>query len=221
MRQRIVIWSGGYDSTLCLWKELQMYKEATAWSFEWSCIDKIKRESEKVVRNRFKEKIKRKGWNLKHEIIKIEHNIFPYGVSVMQACMFVPMSIYLAPNNSTIIFGFCWKDDFWMYCKQFEDLKQKQSELMSKNVELEYPIANLKKFQVIDEIKYFRLSRCVWTCEQPRKVMKECGRCETCLNKNFALRELKTRIEKKLYFSLKDKRDGEIKESLVKLLKKQ
>lgn len=192
-RKRIVIWSGGYDSTLCLYRELKKHNYVEAWSFVWDEIDSIKTKCERKVQKEFKKKIKHLG-KINHKIIKIEHNsIVPYGYTVMQAALFLPTVTYLAPNNSTIVWGFVWKDDFWYYCDRFEGLRQMQCGVMHKDVVFEYPLISTKKYEVIKEIENLQLSDCVWTCESPISFMKSCGECEPCITRKLAKEEQKIR----------------------------
>lgn len=192
-QKRIVTWSGGYDSTLCLYKELEKYHYVEAWSFDWNLIDPIKTKCERAVQNRFKKKIKDVG-KIDHKIVKLRHDgIVPYGQCVMQTSLFIPLVIYLAPNNSNIIWGFVWKDDFWYWHDKFERLRQMQCDIMCKDIKFEYPLIGHKKYQVIEEINRLQLEACVWTCEEPIDYLEECGKCEPCITYKLAREEQKIR----------------------------
>lgn len=194
MSKRIVIWSGGYDSTLCLWNELQKNKQVEAWSFVWTSIDPSKNLAEHNVREKFKKKVKKLGYIINHKIINLRHeDIIPEGYSVMQASMFVPLTVFLAPLDSTIVFGFHWKDDYWAFSERFNEVIKSQCSVMNKNVELEFPLRNYKKWEIIRDIKVLKLEKYVWTCEFPLHNMKPCGNCEPCINKKLALYENKIR----------------------------
>lgn len=193
MGKRIVIWSGGYDSTLCLWNELENHQLVEAWSFNWDSILKIKTKCEYIVRRKFKRKISRKKWAIDHKIITLEHSIGAEGTCVMQAAMFIPMVNYLAPRDSTIIWGFHYKDDYWNFHDKFMDLTNSQNKLMSKTVNHEFPLMGLRKFEIISKIKNLGLENCVWTYEFPEGVLKSCGKCEPCINYKLALKEKELR----------------------------
>jgi len=194
MSERIVIWSGGYDSTLCLWNELSKNKCVEVWSFDWECIGSIKTKCEFKVMRKFKVKVKRKGWKINHKIIKLNHSkITPEGNCVMQAAMFLPLVNYLAPSDSVVIWGFHWKDDYWSYNDRFCKIKDDQNNLMNKNVKYEFPLIGMKKWQIVDDIKRLNLENCVWTCERPLGILKPCGVCDPCINYKLALYEKRIR----------------------------
>jgi 7-cyano-7-deazaguanine synthase in queuosine biosynthesis len=189
---RIVFWSGGYDSTLLVWKEAQRAKDdrtevVSTWSLRWDRLDEKKMESERLCREAFTEFVKSElKVTIVNKSIDFKHEINPGGDGSMQAALFVPLCAYLAPEDSTILFGFHKGDDYWQTWHTFDYVRRYIAESMHKEVSFEFPLQGMKKYVVIQEIRRLGLERFCWTCETPDGVMRECGNCIPCRNKKVA-----------------------------------
>lgn len=191
---KIVIWSGGNDSTLVLWNELEEHGKVEAWTFDWQCVHKLQRDCEGRARSRFETKVQEMGWELSSKVITIAHSeIIPYGHTVMHTALFVPMVVYLAPVESIIFWGFCFGDDFWQFKTLFEWIKHYQCELMQKKINFEYPLYGKKKYEILNEIRELGLQDCVWSCESPKESLQPCGKCNCCITEKLAHYEYKLR----------------------------
>jgi len=195
---RIVIWSGGYDSTLLLHRELQDHKEATAWSFIMPGISQHKLHSEHVVRERYKKYMQEtlSKFKLSHQVINIGYDNFnniPEGCFSQQT-FWTLFSAWFAPKDSTIIFGFHKGDDFWRMHEKVDWMRTYIEQIMEKKITFEYPLQCTPKWQIVHDIKNYGLEENVWTCENPPIPMSECGECTTCT----ILRQAKSEIEYRL-----------------------
>jgi 7-cyano-7-deazaguanine synthase in queuosine biosynthesis len=222
-RKRIVFWSGGYDSTLLVLREVLEAKkngnEVFTWSLVWDHLAENKLASEKLCRKMFIDFVKSAhNVDIVNSVIDLKHEPNPGGNGLMQASLFIPLCTYLAPDNSTVVFGFHKKDDYWQVFSGLENACKIISQVMNKDVELEYPLRGDKKWEIIRDVRNAGIERFCWTCETPRGVMCECGECEPCINKKVAEHELSLRNAK--YADKKDSFDkvvdeiGEIKNSV-------
>lgn len=190
-RKRIVLWSGGYDSTLALAKELEEYGNAEAWTIECDRFGLgLQQSAEATAMLRFKERAKKTKLKLTHNRVRVDMGaINPGGDCCMQSALFIPLSVYLAPKTATLIFGFHYKDDHWKYDYQFGLMRLYQSEMMDKDVRFENPLRGYHKYEIVEEIKEAGLTKCVWTCENPTRKVRACGKCEKCIALKLAKHE--------------------------------
>jgi hypothetical protein len=147
MDDRIVFWSGGYDSTLLLWREAVRVKKENcgniinAWSLKWSHLGECKVKSEEMCRKSFIEFV-RESLNVRidNKIINLEHDMQPYTATLPQASLFIPLCTYLAQAKDIILFGFHRGDDYWHYSTKFDKIRRDMNDAMNREVIFEFPL---------------------------------------------------------------------------------
>ena len=181
MDNRILMWSGGSSSTLCLLKELEKYKYSEVWSFDWTMNDLIKRLSEEKARENFKNNYHNNKLKIDHNVIKLKHR--PISISKNQVeliDLIIQLSILLVPTKTTLIFGFTLDNYLWKFSKFIED----QAKHLQKEIYVETPLSQISEYKVFEEVKKFEFN--FWDCESPDVIGEECGKCSKCLkNKSF------------------------------------
>jgi hypothetical protein len=209
MGDRIIFWSGGYDSTLLVHQEVLKYIEegpikrsdvlqgaVKTWTLDWSLIEPKKTKSEELCRKSFID-YAREVYKVEIDNRVIQCNNFPDpgGSGVLQASWFIPLCTYLAPSESTIVFGFHAGDDFWQHWGPLDYVRHYLAEAMEKKVTFEFPLKTFRKWWIVKEIRSAGLERFCWTCEDPKEIMQPCGKCIPCVNMKLTDYEIGLRKE--------------------------
>ena len=194
---RIVVWSGGYDSTWILYDELKRHKEISAWSFTLPGVSGLKMTCERLVRERFVSWISsaHKKFDIDYKVIDLVYDnlhVWPQGTYPQQLSWTIIASIF-APNNSTLIFGFHRGDQFFELHDRLYEASIKICKCMDKTISWEFPLQYVTKHQIIREVYQHDLNRFCWTCENPNALLEPCGVCESCWNNRVAVEECKMR----------------------------
>ncbi|MBF0554297.1 MAG: 7-cyano-7-deazaguanine synthase [Nitrospirae bacterium] len=197
---RIVVWSGGYDSTLLLTRELMENKSITAWSIIMPGISQEKLHSEHIVRERYKEFIAKKLPKAKidHHEINIGYDFFRTspGGSFPQQAFWALFASWFAHDGDEIIFGFHRGDEFWKFYEKAGYASEYICGIMDKQIKFLYPLKTTSKWQIVSQINRMGLRDYVWTCEGPPIPMSVCGTCDSCANLRQANAEIEYRIKK-------------------------
>jgi len=195
MDKRLVVWSGGYDSTLVLWNELIKNKEAHAISFLLPNVSSMKQSSEMVCRERFKDRAIENGFKLHHKTVAITYDDFmiqDIGIYPLQM-LWLMLGMWMASAKTTLIYGYVKRDDFWMNEDKFMSLIKHINDIMDKKIEIEFPLRETSKYEIYKNIYGLKLEDCVWTCEIPASPMVPCGKCESCIKLELAKKEIEIR----------------------------
>lgn len=202
---RVVVWSGGLDSTLILADELA---KDTAYGLGTGNVkaitlsghrqlDRAQIACERAARAEFKRWAKARGWKFRHETVRvktsgdIDQNV---GQSGMWLCHLMP---YLR-NGDTALFGYIRGDDFWHHRHLFVSAFGAVAASHYSDLKIEFPLEWHRKRDVVDGARRFRMPRRVWwTCDRPKnhptKVgHKPCGKCGKCRGIKRAHEDLKT-----------------------------
>lgn len=206
-RTKLVVWSGGLDSTLVLHnlaKESSEDNHVIALSFipEFLSEEKIKMERES--RKNYLRFAKDKGYHIIHHTIKISSTIFPIGYYPQQRYWFFNILPYIG-NNHDVYFGYIQGDCIWPINQDFIDIFEKHKHITGDyDAELHFPLTYKNKWEVLKEFKEAKIPMdCFWTCETPEiednKIIA-CGTCNPCINLNVAKYTLKlnNKINKKI-----------------------
>lgn len=109
----VVIWSGGYDSTLLL-NRLCSSGENNVWAFsiDWDMIDDNKRVMEKRVRSRYKRLFESRGHHFSYRTIQVTSDMSSSAGNIPQALMWLGVVLPYLPSVSNLYFGYHRGDDF-------------------------------------------------------------------------------------------------------------
>lgn len=177
---RVVVWSGGYDSTYALVEELRKYGCAECWTFKFPGYNEEKFKKEETARNKFKKYVKKLGWKIIHHVIEVNSDIYPSG-NLPQQLFWLNLSLLYARKETTLIFGYIKKDDYFEFKEKMEKIKENINKIMYKEVKFEYPLKYKNKWEVVKNIRDAGFEKFVWTCEGIDKDSKKpCGKCVPC-----------------------------------------
>ena len=182
---KIVIWSGGMDSTLLIYDFAKRGYNVWAYSFENIVFNQRKMENESQARKRFLQFAKSEGLIIHHRHIKVRSEVgigskgyaFP-GISL---CTVMPYFV----NRCDVVFGFVRGDCFWRCSKDFIRAFYSMSRVFEyKNIRLLFPWKGFNKKQLGRRfIKSGIPEDCIWVCEMPEKRgddFVKCGKCLPC-----------------------------------------
>jgi 7-cyano-7-deazaguanine synthase in queuosine biosynthesis len=186
---KVVVWSGGHDSTLVLQQLLSKVtvdNPIRALSMTHDQYDKIKTKCERKARS----VILKKWGNNKHKLIH------PYEINVTSTSM-VYFNDYKIPGQpmfwltgvfpylrtgDEVYFGYISGDDFWHFKEEFCNAFFALCKFAGITATLNFPLEYWAKESVLRETDKLGLSKICWTCEDPPKSKKPCGKCHSCIN---------------------------------------
>lgn len=179
-----VVWSGGLDSTLILYDLLKKGVDVSVITFETEVFGLDKHHLEHATRQRFLQKFSKN--KIKEYTIKLD---FPYtdvrgynGGLTQQPFMISMVALYGQPYT-TYHFGYHKGDDFFSYHNEHMKILENINSVMGKNVQLNFPLKFLHKWEIIDAIQTYGLDDYVWYCEYPENSKNgklPCGECVPC-----------------------------------------
>lgn len=179
-----VVWSGGLDSTLILYDLIKKNIDVSVITFETDVFGRDKNILEQVARTRFLQKFS----NTKITEYKIKLD-FPYtdnihgeGGICQQPYMINLIGLY-GKKDTTYHFGYHKGDDFFTWHNEHIKILENINTIMCKNVNVNFPLRHMQKWQIIDRIQYYGLDDYVWFCEYPgnsHNGKSECGNCNPC-----------------------------------------
>jgi len=194
----IVIWSGGYDSTLIL-DQMCSAGDKNVWAFsiDWDMLDDNKREKEKRVRKKYKQYAKKKGYEFCHQTIAVSADMGARGGGNTQAMAWVGFIMPYLPSESTIHFGYHAADSFWCGVHYVEEAIRNLCAMGDRKVVVKYPLQYMPKWEIVKNCERRGIpDSCIWSCEHPIKKRNEilaCGSCIPCINLKLANHEKKLR----------------------------
>jgi len=188
MKNQMVIWSGGADSSLILWEKIRKNDNVCAVSFITEFLHKKKIIAEGKAREKFKKKAQEYNYKIDHRIINLDSKIGMAG-SLPQQTTWTCLATLYAMDNTIVSFGYHRGDDFWHIDGWANQIRRNINSAMGKNVEFEFPLEWKRKYEIIDDIRYYGLEDCFWTCEGNTNVKKPCGGCRPCIALKLAEQE--------------------------------
>ena len=181
----IVIWSGGYDSTLIL-DRLCSGRDKTVWAFavDWDAVDELKRQQERIARTDYLDYAQKRGYVLHYREINVTANMQPLYKGLGQVIAWFGFTAPYLPENTNLHFGYHRGDDFWWYQRDAEQQMKSACMVGDRSVSFYYPLQFMHKFEIVDEFQNRGIPvSCSWTCEKPvskHDKILPCGKCEPC-----------------------------------------
>jgi len=202
--KKLVVWSGGLDSTLLLHNLAKNSSEKwpiQTFSFIPDFIDQLKLEKEQEVRKNYLRYAESLGYHIKPHTIKISSSTYPTDGWSQQKSWFSFILPYI-PDNCEVNFGYVMGDCVWLAVSNFYKIFQEFKYLGSfENSNLKFPFAFEEKWEVWQKFLEAEIPLdCFWTCEKPRRIRKKivpCGKCEPCMHLKSAKYNLSIRKENK------------------------
>jgi hypothetical protein len=223
--QRVVIWSGGADSTLALAQSLQHFlgdpKVVRPSKRQKVCQNNVvaltlltpdagspeQVEAEAQSRATFIRWADRHGWSFRHETIKMDTGTCPtphgpgVGQHVLWLMHLLPYALGFSGSGIVqIVFGYIKRDQFWHTVHSFRAVIQWFADLTERDVRLRLPLEWHEKCQVLDELKALRVpDEAWWTCEEPvrrRGKLVPCNVCSKCVELRRAREDTKLKLRR-------------------------
>ncbi len=199
---KVVVWSGGLDSTLLLAHELATQPRGGVKAITLAGHLQLPHDQlacERVARAEFKKWARARGWKFRHETVRVKtsgniHN------DVGQSGIWLSHLMPYLQGGDTALFGYIRGDDFWhwrhLFVAAFGALAA--SHFVGSSLLVNFPLEWHRKRDVVEGARLYRLPRrCWWTCEKPvgDERNRRCGRCSKCRESKRAkvdLRDLGT-----------------------------
>lgn len=200
-----LIWSGGCDSTLLLWKLLNINKEITINTYAFVCsqVGDEKMHREKQTRAKFLNLMEQKGFGNRiiHKDIELQKdNIAIHSFNCGQPALWISSILPILPEDSILFAGYHKGDDFLTYkvMKDWLNAFIGLRNLYGKHVEFLTPFSYLTKYDIIKDLKSEPgLYEATWWCETPRfNSASPCGYCDPCKLHDMTIAYIKTQTEK-------------------------
>lgn len=204
-RRKLVIWSGGLDSTTLLdqfARESTKEKPILTFSFETDFLQGNKVVKEREVRKNYLKYAKKMGYHIDSRTIKVKSDISVVGRGWPQQVFWMSFILPFIPEDSDVNIGFVQGDCVWMAVSNFYTIFNEFKYIGNReNVKLSFPFAYTTKCEVWKKFKEAKIPHnCFWTCEFPVKTktgIRSCGRCNPCISLVMAKKELKCRNKRK------------------------
>lgn len=193
--RQLVLWSGGWDSTLIAIQKLKESSEINPVhliAFNNSSFGKEQQELESKARKLMLKEFDKKGWHYVYEELPMT-TLFGMGGGLTQQPLNISLLAFAAQENDTCSVGIIRGDDYWQHSGKIANIFNCICETKQVyNVKLELPLKVDKKYEILESVKNEGFDRFVVTCDEPIKG-KECGKCEKCLVVKMSKYELKLR----------------------------
>lgn len=204
MKNKVIFWSGGFDSTLLLLETLKENYSDSVIQCVTVVSDRVgdaKNARERASRDHIKEYIKNKFpkaiIQYREIVVKtVDDNSFNEGfVTFGQALLWALTVIPFLEEDSVLLFGYLLNDHL-STCKfygPFNTLLSSANELCQKNLTFDFPLITMSKEDVIREIiRHYPEILNLVTCCEGLALNDNCGSCGPCTNLKKSLIYLST-----------------------------
>jgi len=196
---KIVLWSGGADSTLLMLELATMCKVNNmplhTLSVDIGYIQRTKHELEDKARKKILDILKEKGFDIKNSWVDVNQELEYFNPMHTQICLpqqflWTMVGLQLVPKNSDIFFGYIKGDDFWMMMDKTEQILKISNDWLHLNTKFHYPYQCQPKSAIYERLHRVNMLQYIWTCEQPDEFGEPCEICAPCRHRRDALFEL-------------------------------
>jgi len=211
--QEVVLWSGGLDSTNVLaWvarASSQLYP-VCALTIDINIVNGCQQDSQHIARERFLEFACKKGWHIRHNVIKVDSDI-GVGDGINQAHAWQSIFAPFIQNNSNVYLGYMLSDSYWHIKHLMENAWDAlfKSRNRDVNIKIIYPLEWDSKEQILRNNQVYNIpDDCWWSCDRTEIAGVPCGKCEKCMELIRAYGELRNngRIVDDKWVNMEDKR---------------
>ena len=215
----IIVYSGGYDSTLVIHELLTRYPKThfTIVGYNTNYFNPKKNRAENLYREKYIDYLYNEAKICNFNYVKIDSEKFNNSYDkltpfrdggLVQQPYFVFMTSYFAPTKINHIFtGFHNGDCYFNWRDSFDSIIKAMSEIMGKELYYHHPLAKTDKFEIIKAIQTAGLEEFCFTCENPGGYFESCGECKPCTELIMAKKRIshsrRKKIDVNLIFDLK------------------
>lgn len=190
---KLVCWSGGCDSTLCLYDlAAKSSKASPVHSIAINHGEVGAEIQQKKARVRLLARFKKLGFHIQHTEITIrtKGDFYISGHGIVQPSIWLPFAMLYARKKDDLIFGYIRGDDVWHHKLAIEYIHQYAQSLNHNEGKLVFPLEWMTKAEVIKRLRELKLLKLVWWCERPTKKGRPCKECGCCVVHQVAVYQL-------------------------------
>lgn len=197
----MILWTGGVDSTVTLYRELQKNPPGTirTVTFLPDQVRTRQQEAEAAARKRLTKYFNDLGYRWHHTEQRME-GLTVHVSPCPQPMLWVGLAACVAAQQNTVMFS-------WLRTDYQPSIIQNAVEAFNSLIKVGWPdedvprptcslpLIEMKKVRVYEEAHQAKfLKLCSW-CEQPTEDLLPCGRCDCCISSRTAEYERKLLIK--------------------------
>ena len=188
-KNRLVLWSGGCDSTLDLVWALKA-KNAHVRTISFTHPQLGANLEQTVARSKLKKKLEKKyGAFESLEFSLGDGLINQYGLA--QPVMWTTNAAMALLKDEDLLVGYIRGDDVWHYRSELLSIFQICQKLTGKEGEILFPLEWVDKGEVIGYLHEEGLLKDTFWCEKPENIGRSCGECSSCKIHNLHKKQVK------------------------------
>lgn len=197
----LILWSGGFDSTLVLYDEcVKAKKEGKGMPRALSINhDQVPAKKQQYrARKAIWKKLKSRGYKFQWSEVSIQTKgmFYPvYGAHLVQPGIWIPQAILYLAQKEDLLTGWTAGGDVFHYMYWIRSSFAYHMDTIGKEGKLISPLEFTPKCEVIQRLKKAKLMSLPWTCEDS-KTFVPCQKCKPCLDLKTARYRLKLEKEK-------------------------
>ena len=177
-KKRLILWSGGCDSTLVLLWALQA-KNAQIRTISFTHPQLGANLEQTAARAKLKKKLEKKYGTFKSlEFSLGDGHVNQYGM--VQPVMWITNAAMTLFKDEDLLVGYIRGDDIWHHRSEVLSIFNTCKKLSGKEGELLFPLEWLDKNKVIGYLYEEGLLKDTFWCEHPKSIGQSCGECSSC-----------------------------------------
>lgn len=183
--KRLVVWSGGCDSTAALiWALRAKNAQVRTISFDHFQLGAM--PEQKRARAKIKKKLQKKYGHFSALEYSLGDVVFEQGEGLIQPLMWITSSCMALQNDEDLMVGWVKSDDLWHYKEEVFTLFQTCQKLLGKKGKLLCPCEWYDKSIIFEALKEDGVLTDVFWCEKPTNGRVCYGRkCPSCKTHNM------------------------------------
>lgn len=189
--RHVVVWSGGYDSTLVLAEVARRYSATNAVIavvVQSTHLDDRQAKLEQRAREAFLKHAAACGWNIRVATVRLEATALAVDWTVhsllAQATLWFHAVVPYLRSNDKVYWGYIRRDEYWLVRdRMVRALSACMEASFISGVTFEYPLACAEKRDVVDALARIGVpTELLWTCDAPDGSNEDvpCGMCGKC-----------------------------------------
>lgn len=183
--KRLVVWSGGCDSTAALIWALRA-KNAQVRTISFTHFQVGAMPEQKRARAKIKKKLQKKYGNFPTLEYSLGDVISEAGEGLIQPLMWISSSCMALHDDEDLMVGWVKSDDLWHYKAEVFTLFETCQKLLGKKGKLLCPCEWYDKSIIFEALEEENVLTDVFWCEQPTKGGRKCGgKCASCKTHNM------------------------------------
>lgn len=185
-RRRVVVWSGGADSTMLLTERgfgsPKSNPVIAITLVGYPQIPPKQLKSQEVAQRRYLAWARKQGFHIDHVRITVSTDHGRLGDGVKQAMVWVAHVAPFLPNSCQVSFGYIKDDSFWHMRAEADAAIAALKNLARANWVVDHPYEWSTKGDILHALTGWKVpDNCWWSCEDTKRVGVPCAQCKKCL----------------------------------------